>query len=74
MASVLVIKETISPTQFKYNYLKNQKHFMNFLFHFWNLHQISNFFKKNMNLIAQLYALLLTAKVPVTEMYLKAMF
>ena len=36
--------------------------------------KFQTFSKKNMNLIAQLYALLLTPKVPVTEMFLKAMF
>ena len=31
---------------FKSSYLKNKKHFLGFLFHWWNLHQILNIFKK----------------------------
>ena len=35
------------PSPFKSSYLKNKKHFLGFLFHLWNLHQILNIFKKN---------------------------
>ena len=33
--------------QFKKRKMKNEKLFLNFLFHLWNLHQISNILKKN---------------------------
>ena len=32
--------------QFKRNDLKDEKVFLNFFFHFWNLHQILNILKK----------------------------
>ena len=32
---------------FKSSYLKNKKHFLGFLFHWWNLRQFSNIFEKN---------------------------
>ena len=32
----------------KYNYLKNKKLFPSFLYHWWNLHQILNIFKKKL--------------------------
>ena len=38
----------ICHSQFKCNYLINEKSFPNFLFHFWNLHQILNILKKKM--------------------------
>ena len=34
------------PFPFKSSHLKNKKHFLRFLFHLWNLHQILNIFKK----------------------------
>ena len=42
----------VNVSQFKCNYLKNQKLFLNFLFYLWNLHQILNNLKKNMMIIA----------------------
>ena len=37
---------TISRNKFKRHYLKNKKHFQDFLLHFWNVHQIQNILKK----------------------------
>ena len=42
-------------SQFKYNYLKNQKLFLNFLFHFWNLHQTLNILEKRMIVKANVF-------------------
>ena len=36
----------ICRSPFKSSYLKKKKHFLGFLFHWWNLHQILNIFKK----------------------------
>ena len=44
------------------NSLKNLKLFPNFLFHFWNLHQILNILKKRMIVIANIFAKLETVK------------
>ena len=45
MASILLKIGRICNSQFKYNYPQNEKRFLDFLFHFWNLHQILNFLK-----------------------------
>ena len=50
-------------SQFKWIYLENQKLFLNFLFHFWNLHQILKFLKKRMIVIANVFPKLQTVKV-----------
>ena len=50
-------------SQFKCKYLKNQKHFLNFLFHFLNLHEIWNILKKRMIVIARLFLKLETVKI-----------
>ena len=55
MASILVNIARSCESQFKCNYLKNQKYLINFLFHFWNLHQISNISKKKMMVIANIF-------------------
>ena len=46
----------------KCNSLKNGKLFVNFLFHLWNLHQVSNISKKKMIVIAHEFRKLQTAK------------
>ena len=43
-------------------YLKNQKYFLRFFFHFWNLHQILNIFKKRMVLRANVFRKLQNVK------------
>ena len=50
----------------KSSYLKNKKHFLSFLFHLWNLHQILNIFKKKKILIANVFPKLATVKGLVT--------
>ena len=42
-------------SQFNCNYLKNEKLFLNFLFHFWNLHQILDILKKTMIVIGHVF-------------------
>ena len=42
-------------SQVKWTYLKNQKLFLDFLFHFWNLHQMLNILKKMMILTANVF-------------------
>ena len=50
-------------SQVKWTYLKNQKLFLDFLFHFWNLHQMLNILKKMMNLTANVFPKLQTGKI-----------
>ena len=45
---------------FKSSYLENKKHFLRFLFHLWNLHQILNIFKKKKIAIANVFPKLTT--------------
>ena len=51
-----------SRSVFKSKYLKNQKHFLRFLFHLWNLYQILNIFKKKKIVIANVFPKLQTVK------------
>ena len=53
---------------FKSSYLKNKKHFFSFLFHLWNLHQISNIFKKNKIVLANVFPKLATVQGSVTSL------
>ena len=53
---------------FKSSYLKNKKQFIGFLFHLWNLHQISNIFKKKKILIANVFPKLATVQGLVTPL------
>ena len=62
MEIVLFQIARISNSQFKCNYPKNEKFFLNFLFHFWNLYQILNVSKENMIVIANVFAKLQTVK------------
>ena len=34
------------------HYLKNKRPFVDFLLHFWNMHEISNILKKEMSILA----------------------
>ena len=45
------------------NSLKNQKFFPNFLFHFWNIHQMLNILKKGMIVIANVFPKLQIVKI-----------
>ena len=53
---------------FKSSYFKNKKHFLGFLFHLWNLHQISNIFQKKKIVIANVFPKLATAQGLVTPL------
>ena len=61
-------------SQFKCNYLKNEKLFLKFPFHFWNLHQILDILKKNMMVIANVFPKLQTVKKFVTQLCKKGIF
>ena len=52
MARILLNIVRICNTQFKSKYLKNEKNFRYFLFHFSKLHQILNILKKKMMVMA----------------------
>ena len=43
---------TISRNKFKRYYLKNKRLFADFLFHFWNVHEIQNILKKKVSILA----------------------
>ena len=74
MASIMSNIAGIWNSEFKCNYLKNKKNFLNFLFHFWNLHQILNILKKKMMVIANVFAKLRTVKNFVTPLCEKRRF
>ena len=57
---------TISRNRFKRHYLKNKTIFVDFLLHFWNVHEIQNILKQKMSILAQLFQKLWTAKEVVT--------
>ena len=63
MASILFKIVRICNSQFKCTYLKSEKLFLNFLFIFWNLHQILNILKKRIILIANEFPKLDTVKI-----------
>ena len=62
MASILLKIGRISHSQFKSNCLTIEKHFLNFLFSFWDLHNILNILKKKMVFIANVFPKLQTVK------------
>ena len=62
MASILFNIAGICNSQLKSIYLKNENFFLNFLFHFWNLHQILNILKKKMMDSANVFSKLQTVK------------
>ena len=74
MTSILFLTENIWRNQFGSNYLKNQKLFLNYFFHFRNLHEILNICKKKMTFIADLFAKLRTPKNVVRYMSKKSRF
>ena len=53
---------------FKSSSLKNKKHFPGFLFHLWNLHQISNIFRQKKIVIANVFPKLATVQGLVTPL------
>ena len=60
ITSILFRIVRIWSSLFKCNYLKNKKHFLSFLFHLWNLHQILNIFDKKKIVIASVFSKLMT--------------
>ena len=62
MLSILFNIARICNSQLERNYVENEKLFLNFLFHWWNLHQISNILKKKMIAIANVFPKLQTVK------------
>ena len=72
MTSILFLTENIWRNQFKSNYLKNEKLFLNYFLHFRNLHEILNICNKNMSFIADLFAKLRTLKNVVRYMSKKS--
>ena len=60
--------------QFKCNYLKNEIYFLDFYFHFWNLHQILNILKKRMIVIANVFPKLRTVKILLRQLSKKRRF
>ena len=59
---ILLIVERNSSNQFKRNYPKNQRQYLIFLLHFWNLHEILHILKKRITLMAEIFSILLTPK------------
>ena len=74
MTSILFNIARTCNSQFKCKYLKNDKLFPNFLFHFWNLHKILNFLNKKMMVIADVFPKLQTGKNFVTALCKKCHF
>ena len=74
MASIMSNIAGIWNSQFKCYYLKNKKFFLNFLFHFWNLHRILNILKKKMMVIANVFPKLKTVENFVTPLCKKRHF
>ena len=74
MTSILWLIEAILRNQFRYYYLKNKRVFVNFLLHFWNVHEILNIFKKRMTLIADVFPKLPSPKKGIALMSEKSRF
>ena len=68
ITSILLRIVRICCSLFKSSYFKNKKHFVGFLFHLWNLHHISNIFKKKKIVIANVYPKLATVQGWVTSL------
>ena len=62
MTCILFGMVGICCSRFKWNYLKNEKEFLNFFINFLNLHPILNILKKNMIFIAIAFPKLQTMK------------
>ena len=68
MASLLFNIARICNSQFKCKYLKNEKRFLNFLFHIWIPYQVLHILKKMMMVIANVFPKLQTVKNFVTQL------
>ena len=62
MASILFKIVRIWNSQFKRYFVRNEQHFLNVLFHFWNLHQILIISNKNMIVMDNVFPKLQTVK------------
>ena len=74
MTNILFQRAKICHSQFKWNYLLNEKLFLNFLFHFWNLHQILNVLKEKMIVIANVFPKFQTVKNFLRPLFKKSRF
>ena len=63
MVSILFKVVRVCNSQFKCNYLENKKLFVDFFFHFLNLHQILNILKKTCFVTANPLVKLQTVKI-----------
>ena len=68
ITSILFRIVRICHSLFKSSYLKKKKHFLGFLFHWWNLHQILNNFKKKNIVRANVFSKLVTVQGLVTPL------
>ena len=68
ITSILIRIVRICRSLFKSSYLKNKKHFLGFLFHWWNLRQFSNIFERKKIVIAHVFPKLATVQVLVTPL------
>ena len=68
ITSILFRIVRICRSLFKSSYLKNKKHFLDFLLHLWHLHQIWKIFKKKKIVIANVFAKLATVQGLVTPL------
>ena len=68
MANILFTVAKICNSQFKCEYLKNERLFFNFSSQFWNLNQILNIFRKKMMVLAKVFPKLQTMKNLVTPL------
>ena len=63
MASIMFKVVRICNSQLKCNYLKKEKLFLDFFFHFWIVHQILKTLKEKMIVIANIFLKLQTVKI-----------
>ena len=68
ITSILFRIVRIRCSLFKSSYLKKKKHFLVFLFHLWNLHQILNIFQQKKIVIANVFPKLATVQGLVTPL------
>ena len=74
MKSIPVARCRIFCNNFKSLYLKNRRLFLDFLLHFWNVHEIHSNPKKRMSVLAKLFLILLFWKEIATEMSRRSCF
>ena len=65
---ILVITESNSRNMFKHDYLKNSKHFLQYLFNFCNLHKMQRILQKKMSFILSIFQKIVTPRNMVTWM------